>query len=101
MLISFGQFFVVLTRGIDLSLGPISSVAGSCAALLLTRDMMAGFAAALLAGAAAGFCNGLLVVRFTLPPIVVTLASMSIWQGVALLILPIQAATFPHDCLNC
>lgn len=95
VLISFGQFFVVLTRGIDLSLGPISSVAGSCAALLLTRDMMAGFAVALLAGAAAGFCNGLLVVRFALPPIVVTLASMSVWQGVALLILPNPGGDVP------
>lgn len=96
-LISFGQFFVVLTRGIDLSLGPISSVAGSCAALLLTRDMTLGFAVALLAGAAAGCCNGLLVVRFALPPIVVTLASMSIWQGVALLILPNPGGDIPSE----
>lgn len=103
MLISFGQFFVVLTRGIDLSLGPIASVAGSCAALLLTRNVAAGFAVALLAGAAAGFCNGLLVVRFALPPIVVTLGSMSIWQGVALLILPNPGGDIPpelSDLLN-
>lgn len=96
VLISFGQFFVVLTRGIDLSLGPISSVAGACAALLLTHNMALGFAVALLAGAVAGLCNGLLVVRFTLPPIVVTLASMSIWQGVALLILPNPGGDIPE-----
>ncbi|HTZ68551.1 MAG TPA: ABC transporter permease [Roseiarcus sp.] len=96
-LISFGQFFVVLTGGIDLSLGPISSVAGSCAALLLTRDMTTGFAVALLAGAAAGLCNGLLVVRFALPPIVVTLGSMSVWQGVALLILPNPGGEVPPE----
>jgi ribose transport system permease protein len=95
VLISFGQFFVVLTGGIDLSLGPIASVAGSCAALLLTRDMPTGFGVALLAGAAAGFCNGLLVVRFALPAIVVTLGSMSIWQGVALLILPNPGGDVP------
>ena len=97
LLISFGQFFVVLTRGIDLSLGPISSVAGACAALLLARDMATGFAVALLAGAAAGICNGLLVVRFALPPIVVTLASMSVWQGVALLILPNPGGDIPPE----
>jgi ribose transport system permease protein len=97
VLISLGQFFVVLTRGVDLSLGPISSVAGSCAALLLTRDMATGFAVALLAGAAAGFCNGLLVVRFTLPSIVVTLGSMSVWQGVALLILPNPGGDVPPE----
>ena len=96
-LISFGQFFVVLTGGIDLSLGPISSVAGSCAALLLARDMTTGFAVALLAGAAAGLCNGLLVVRFALPPIVVTLGSMSVWQGVALLILPNPGGEVPPE----
>jgi ribose transport system permease protein len=95
VLISFGQFFVVLTGGIDLSLGPISSVAGSCAALLLTRDLTTGFVVALLVGAAAGFCNGALVVRFALPPIVVTLGSMSVWQGVALLILPNPGGDVP------
>lgn len=97
VLISFGEFFVVLTRGIDLSLGPISSVAGACAALLLTQNIALGFAVALAAGAAAGFCNGLLVVRFTLPSIVVTLASMSIWQGVALLILPNPGGDIPES----
>ena len=97
VLISFGQFFVVLTRGIDLSLGPISSVAGASAALLLTQSMTTGFAVALLAGAAAGFCNGMLVVRFALPPIVVTLGSMSVWQGVALLILPNPGGDIPPE----
>lgn len=95
VLISLGQFFVVLTRGIDLSLGPISSVAGACAALLLSGNLAVGFAVPLLVGAVAGLCNGLLVVRFTLPPIVVTLASMSVWQGVALLILPNPGGDIP------
>ncbi len=97
VLISLGQFFVVLTRGIDLSLGPISSVAGACAALLLTQDMTLGFAVPILVGAVAGLGNGLLVVRFALPPIVVTLASMSVWQGVALLILPNPGGDVPPE----
>lgn len=95
VLISLGQFFVVLGRGIDLSLGPISSVAGACAALLLTRNMAVGLVLPLLVGAIAGAGNGLLVVRFALPPIVVTLASMSVWQGVALLILPNPGGDIP------
>jgi ribose transport system permease protein len=96
-LIAVAQFFVVLTRGIDLSLGPIASVASCCAALLLTGNLALGFAVPLAAGAAAGLFNGVLVVGFALPPIIVTLATMSLWQGVALLILPQPGGDIPEE----
>lgn len=95
-LIALAQFFVVLTRGIDLSLGPIASVASSCAALLLTDNMAVGFLVPLAVGAAAGLLNGVLVVGFALPPIIVTLATMSLWQGVALLVLPQPGGEIPE-----
>lgn len=95
-LIALAQFFVVLTRGIDLSLGPIASVASSCAALLLTQNLAAGFLLPLAVGAAAGLLNGVLVIGFALPPIIVTLATMSLWQGVALLVLPQPGGDIPE-----
>jgi ribose transport system permease protein len=94
-LIALAQFFVVLTRGIDLSLGPIASVASCCAALLLTDNMAAGVLVPLGVGAAAGLLNGVLVVWFALPSIIVTLATMSLWQGVALLVLPQPGGDIP------
>jgi ribose transport system permease protein len=95
-LIALAQFFVVLTRGIDLSLGPIASVASCCAALLLTNSMALGVLVPLCVGAAAGLLNGVLVVSFRLPPIIVTLATMSLWQGVALLVLPQPGGDIPE-----
>lgn len=96
-LIAMGQFFVVLTRGIDLSLGPVSSVAGATAALLLSHSIVVGLAAPIAVGVVAGLFNALLVVNFGLSPIIVTLATMSIWQGVALVILPNPGGEIPSN----
>ena len=82
-LIALGQFLVVLTRGVDLSLGPIASVAGAAMALTVTDHPVLGLAAPVLIGLVAGLINGLFVARLGLPPIIVTLATMSVWQGVA------------------
>jgi ribose transport system permease protein len=94
-LVALGQFFVVMTNGIDLSLGPVMSVAGSIAALTFSVSVPAAIALALGAAALAGACNGLLVVRLRLPPILATLATMSVFQGVALVILPSPGGNVP------
>ncbi len=94
-LVALGQFFVVMTNGIDLSLGPVMSVAGSIAALTFSASVSGAVALALGAAALAGACNGLLVVRLRLPPILATLATMSIFQGVALVILSSPGGNVP------
>ena len=94
-LVALGQFFVVMTNGIDLSLGPVMSVAGSIAALTFSASVAGAIVLALGAAALAGACNGLLVVRLRLPPILATLATMSIFQGVALVILPSPGGNVP------
>jgi ribose transport system permease protein len=94
-LIALGQFVVVLARGIDLSLGPVASVAGAVMALTVVDNPSLGFALPLVIGLAAGAFNGLLVARLDLPPIIVTLATMSIWQGIALLVLPDPGGSVP------
>jgi ribose/xylose/arabinose/galactoside ABC-type transport system permease subunit len=81
--------FVVISGGIDLSIGPVVALAGLMAAFTLEGTGLA-LAPALLAGiaigAGVGLLNGVAVARFQLPPIVVTLAMMSIVRGAALLI---------------
>ena len=94
-LIALGQFLVVLTRGVDLSLGPIASVAGAAMALTMTDHPVLGLAAPVLIGLVAGLINGLFVARLGLPPIIVTLATMSVWQGVALIVLPNPGGSVP------
>jgi ribose transport system permease protein len=85
----------VLTRGVDLSLGPVASVAGAVMALTITDHPFLGLAAPVLIGLAAGLINGLFVARLELPPIIVTLATMSVWQGVALIVLPNPGGSVP------
>ena len=94
-LVALGQFVVVLTRGIDLSLGPVASVAGAVMALTTTDHPLIGLAAPIGVGLVAGLANGVMVARIRLPPIIVTLATMSIWQGIALIVLPDPGGSVP------
>ena len=97
ILIALAQFLIILTRGIDLSLGPVASVSGALMSLYVTDNPALGLALPLVAGLGAGLLNGVLIVGLRLPPIIVTLATMSIWQGVALVVLPNPGGTVPSD----
>jgi rhamnose transport system permease protein len=86
VMLALGQMLVILVRGIDLSVAANLALAGMLAALFNRAFPEAGVvpavAIAVIAGAAAGACNGLLVWKLKLPPIVVTLGTMSIFRGV-------------------
>ena len=94
-----GMAIVVIAGGIDLSIASIMAVAGVVAAVLMqgAGDVQAGFIvlAVLAVGAGMGAINGTLIVLTKVPDIVVTLAMLFVWQGVALLVLnaPGGAAT--------
>jgi ribose transport system permease protein len=94
-LLALGQFLVVLTRGVDLSLGPIASVAGVVMAVTVSDHMAVGLLLPIIIGLAAGLLNGMLIALLRLPPIIVTLATMSIWQGVASVVLPDPGGAVP------
>lgn len=95
-LVALGQLFVILVNGIDLSLGPVMSVAGAVAALTFSWSAPLALALALAAGLAAGLANAVLVVTLRLPPILATLATMSIFQGIALILLPSPGGEVPE-----
>jgi ribose transport system permease protein len=81
-LISLGMLIVILTGGIDLSVGAVVALAGILGAGL-QADLPLGVAlvAALVAGSVAGGVNGALVARFRLAPFIVTLATLSSYRG--------------------
>jgi ribose/xylose/arabinose/galactoside ABC-type transport system permease subunit len=84
-----GMTFVIMTGGIDLSIGPILAIAGVFAADVLAWGEGNTFLAvcvALGASAAIGAANGLLIAYGGLAPFVVTLAGLSMVRGAALLI---------------
>jgi ribose transport system permease protein len=86
--LAVGQFFVVVTGGIDLSVGSIAALTTVVAAVMLQAGyptLLAVGAAVLVAGAAGGV-NGVMVVKARITPFVATLAMMSIARGVAYMI---------------
>ena len=85
------QTLVVLTRGIDLSVGGVVDISNALAALTLGKSVASeiGWSLVILAvGGACGLLNGVLVTIGRLQPILVTLATLSIFQGIAIRILP-------------
>jgi ribose transport system permease protein len=79
-----GVMMVIITCGIDLSIGSIYGFSGVVAALAITKmDMpsMAGILIGIVVSLILGFCNGVLVVKVHLPPFIATLAMMSIVRG--------------------
>lgn len=90
-LAAVAQTCAVLARGIDLSIGSMMALASVVSATMM-EDRGEGFAvlvviAVLLLGLVVGAINGGLVVLTRVPDIVVTLAMLFVWAGVALLVL--------------
>jgi putative xylitol transport system permease protein len=95
-ILAIGMTFVILARGIDLSVGSVVALAGIVAASLATSSstaMVAGgpypallaIAVGLAVGGACGAVNGAIVARFNVPSFVVTLAMLSAARGLTLL----------------
>lgn len=85
-LIAFGMTFVILTGGIDLSVGSILALASALTAGLLTNGMdpMLAILIGLLAGAVMGAFNGLIITKGKVAPFIATLATMTIFRGLTL-----------------
>lgn len=85
-LMSIGMLFVILTRGIDLSVGSIAAL-GSVIGAIVVQEYGTGVAigAAVAVGMACGLLSGVLVAYLKLPPFVTTLAVMTIARGFALI----------------
>jgi putative xylitol transport system permease protein len=84
-ILAAGMTFVILTAGIDLSVGSIVGLSGMiCAGMLVGgHGVAAGVAAGLLVGVAVGVVNGLVITRVKIPPFIVTLAMMQVVRGAA------------------
>lgn len=97
-ILAVGQTMVILSAGIDLSVGAIAAISGSAAAVLLTQrfvifgitfgpvNFVLGLIIALAIGALAGTFNGLIITKGRIPDFIATLGSLTILRGVALLI---------------
>jgi ribose transport system permease protein len=91
VLIGIAQTFVILTGGIDLSVGSIIGLANVIAVSLpfvgTPGNVILWFLVPTLVGLAVGLVNGFIITRGGFPPLIVTLAMGVVWQGVSLFIL--------------
>ena len=91
-IVAMAQTLVVLTSGIDLSVGMVMVLANCLASTIVvgsTLEAAAGVVAVLVVGALCGAINGLIVIFGRLQPIVTTIATGSIYYGVALALRPV------------
>jgi ribose transport system permease protein len=86
-IVAAGMTFVIITGGIDLSVGSTIALAG-CAALLVAGPLgdVVGMTAGILVAAGVGFLNGALVAWGRVPPFITTLATMTVVRGAALVL---------------
>jgi ribose transport system permease protein len=87
-IIALGMTAVIITAGIDLSVGSVMGLSGIVAGLVLDGggSIYLGLLACLLTAMAAGFVNGVLIAYLKLSPFVVTLGMLSIARSLALVV---------------
>lgn len=98
-IVALGEFLAVLTGGIDLSVGGITSMSCVIAAMLMKGNVCWPLAMmiALAIGCLAGIINGTLISYFKMVPFVVTLATFNIYAGIALLLSKGRQVFFKND----
>ena len=91
-IVAAGMTAVIISGGIDLSVGSMLAAAGMAGAWAMLQvgavplspwAMVLGTAAGILAGTACGLLNGTLIVKLKLPPFIVTLGTMSVFRGIS------------------
>ena len=87
--LALGVTFVIITGGIDLSIGTVMTLAAVMTAMVLTEwhlPIPLGILAGLATGALAGLVNGTLIAKLKIPPFIATLGMLSVAKGLALVI---------------
>ncbi|WP_379064046.1 ABC transporter permease [Mesorhizobium sp. UC22_110] len=85
-LIAIAMTFVIATGGIDLSVGSILGLTAILTGVFwqnIGLPLPAAAVAAIAVGTFAGFVNGLIITRFTVPPLIATLATLALYRGLA------------------
>ena len=90
-IMAVGMTFVIITGGIDLSVGATYALASVCGALVLaqfggsggTGAVLVGILVTIGVGILGGFLNGSMIVAFNVHPFIITLGTMAIYRGIA------------------
>ncbi|RBP02557.1 monosaccharide ABC transporter membrane protein (CUT2 family) [Roseiarcus fermentans] len=96
-LTSLGMAFVIMTAGIDLSVGTTAACASVVSALLSSYGLVPGLLGGLGVGVAVGAINGFMVTRMRILPFIATLAGMLMASGTGLLLAHNQSVSVSYD----
>lgn len=98
-LIALGMCFVIMTGGIDLSVGAVAAMASVVSALLSPQGLLPALLGGVAAGAAVGLINGLVIAKLRILPFITTLATLLAAQGTGLLLAGNQSVSVSWDGL--
>ena len=96
-LVALGMAFVIMTAGIDLSVGAVAALGSVVAALVSPHGPWLGLIAGTAAGTAIGLANALVITRLKIFPFITTLAAMLAAKGIALLLSGNQSVAVSYD----
>jgi ribose transport system permease protein len=86
-IMALGMTVIIIAGGIDLSVGSILALAGLLGAMTMEKHGIGwGIATGMLVGMLCGFANGLMITSLRISPFIVTLGTMGIYRGFALII---------------
>jgi ribose transport system permease protein len=96
---AIGQTLVIITGGIDLSVGSVLAMAGLSTGMLLASGwpLVPAVLAGLVMGMIFGLCNGFLITRVGLPPFIATLGMLSIGRGLIYVLTKGYPVTVPRE----
>ncbi|MCJ7519800.1 MAG: ABC transporter permease [Anaerolineaceae bacterium] len=99
-LLALGVTFVIISGGIDLSVGTVMTLSSIMCGVFVTYwnlPIPLGILAGILTGGLAGFVNGLMISKMKLPPFIATLGMLNVARGLSLVISDLQPIYFALD----
>jgi ribose transport system permease protein len=97
-ILAMGVTFVIITGGIDLSIGTVMTLSAVMTGVIITNIGLPtpiGIAAGVLTGTVMGLVNGALIARLKIPPFIATLGMLSVARGLALILSNLAPIYFP------
>jgi ribose transport system permease protein len=97
-ILAMGVTFVIITGGIDLSIGTVMTLSAVMTGVIITNVGLptpVGIAAGILTGVTMGLVNGTLIARLKIPPFIATLGTLSVARGLALIMSDLAPIYFP------
>ena len=99
-LLALGVTFIIISGGIDLSVGTVMTLCSVMSAVMIKNlglPVPVGIIVGVLTGGVAGFVNGIMISKLKLPPFIATLGMLNVARGLSLVITDLSPIYFPFE----